>query len=858
MTPGSESIEVPSPGWVDDGYWFSTIADTMLILPEERAAVARHQPVGDLFTYWRGHHRPHERPAARPPQRIAADRRSFVEATAGHLPARPANPPSEPYRYVEVHPDSERTFHKRLEDRLSGRQDRPASQAEWVRVGPADEVLRLLDDRQRRAHLAEALAEDQRRTPSFGAHSRSEFIARLRPGGGLQPHHLLTVGTLLYRAWKLAMYCRVAHYLDVRYPAWRDPTRWNVQLPLGDGGRLHVVTAEPLPGPVPEEAPRLLKRLPVPALWLGLWDQWVEPFDCVFADLAPLAERGPRLRGMVPEDKGNLGVRAKLAAFVELAAADIRPPLEATPFRPVTRWTPAQRLFLSAVATMVDYAEVAAEVHAARDPQPSWTPPRQRIVPVTEVPGAAERDEAQRGRDERQIIDLQASLEHHEVDRRYGQSAADAARTYFSDPDRLHEWAVVLRRHEDRDVRLRLTRQLIVPLTARVRDLGDDDVAIADIMNTVQMLSFDISTLAPEETDRVFLPLIAALPAGVGGPFVANVLRSIAIQHSKAHRYPDAQRWMLRAQQWLRVRQVSGRSRRYDGEIQQLHEARQQVALQANGLYVRIVEWLLSHPKYATRSYGGKRAFERLREFATHALRYAGDAYGELELIQRQYTLPSTKTKARAATLAWVTNTRCMFMRALLLRAMLHLVEADSAYLTAEERPEARKSAAVLLDYVPILYRETTSSPLAAAHVNELTRIALHYGFLTGQRFLPPGNPTIVPEHLARSRPGSARDGSVGRFDLTGASNYLIRQGHDAGILASITYEPAIAVLQRHSLPTTDIPDGPHGRRDRPPSYREWLGETDLARKLARRFSPGEFLRTSGLLTPQSIPDVPF
>ncbi|MFI6757589.1 hypothetical protein ACIBF5_00400 [Micromonospora sp. NPDC050417] len=855
----------PTPAWAAEETWFSTIAGTLLILPEERAAVARYEQVRDLFAYWKGHHRPLGRPAARPPQAIAADRRSLVEAGAVHLQVRPAPRPKVAYRYVQIRPVPEKDFHRRLAAHLAGGVDqerkRSAATSAWVRVCPDEEVLRLMDDRQRQAHLAEALAEHHRQMPSFGSRHRQEFISHLRLGSVDHRGQRVIVGTTLYRAWKLATYCRVAQYLDVRYPGWRDPERWNILLPLGDGGRLDVVATEPLPGPAPGSASHLLERLPVPALWVALWDQWVEPFDCAFGELAPLVERGPILRGTMPENKGNSGVAAKFAALVELAAADIRPPLEAAPVRPIAQWTPAQRLFLTAVAVTVDYAEVAGELREALATKRPWRPPRQRILAPGSSPdpvGRAQAQEELRRQDDVRLDSLERRLRYHDSDVTIGDAAAKAAELHFGDADELHEWAVTLRRHPDRDARLDLTKKLLVPLTARVRDLSTDDAAIADIMNSVQMLSFDMSTLAPEETERLFLPMISSLSDGRGGPFVANVLRAIAIQHSKAHRYPDAQRWILRAQQWLDGRLADGRYRRSEDELKQLHDARQQVVLQATGLYLRITEWLLSHPKYATRGgYDRARALRRLSEFATHALASAGDAYQELGKIQYNYTLPSTKIKKRAATRAWVTNTSCMYMRALLLRATLHLVEADSGYLGADAQLDAQRSASALRDYVPFLYRETTTEVLPTTFVNELTRIALHYAFLTGHRFLPPGDPATLPAHLTRPVLGSTDGGSVGRLDLGAASAYLVAQGHDAGILASITYEPAKAVLQRNSIPA-EVRDGPYGRRDRPLSYREWRNDTDVALQLVRRFSPGEFLRTTGLLGAQDVPRVPF
>ncbi|MFE9655200.1 hypothetical protein [Micromonospora sp. NPDC006431] len=733
----------------------------------------------------------------------------------------------------------------------------------WVAARPDAEVSSLLARPQHRAHLAHALAEQHRGT-TFGARSREAFIALLRPGGPDNPERLAFVGATLYRAWKLAIHSRVAQYLDVRYPGWRDPHRLNVLVPLGDGGRLDGMGRTPMPGPSPADASLLWYRLPVPALWVALWDRWVEPVDCSYSSLSAITYRGAAWRGLLQEDKGGPGIRAKLAALVELAAADVRPPLESSPVRSVTRWTAAQLLFLQAVSVTLDYAEAASDLAQTfaptRRPEP-WRAPRQRPASPQVRPGQDDRaptpDELRRKDDLRlDELDDRLLVYSRAAERRHLPGAA--ASRYFSDADELHEWSLALRRCPDRDLRLDLTRRLVKPLAWRLRDLQLDDAAITDIMNSVQMLASDMTVLAPGETESLFWPVIAHLPTGRGGPFVANVLRSIAIQHSKVHRYLDAQMWLQWANNWLEVREEGQLYRTNEVEAIQLHEATQQVALQATGLHLRILEWLLCHPKYSTlAAHERPRALERLLSISTQALQYAGTAYTELERIQQNFKLPTTKIKERAATQAWVTNTRCMFMRALLLRAMLHLVEAGSEHLHPGARQEAEEQARHLRDFVPRLYAETTVDVLPANFVNELTRIALHYAFLTGQRFLPPGRPSALPEHLARPVPGSSHGSSRGRLDVLGASHHLIEQGHNAGILTSITYPPAREVLQRHSIPA-EIREGAWRRMDVPPSYQEWLRDRDLAMRLSRRFAPAEFLRTTRLLVPQPVVSVPY
>jgi hypothetical protein len=119
-----------------------------------------------------------------------------------------------------------------------------------------------------------------------------------------------------------------------------------------------------------------------------------------------------------------------------------------------------------------------------------------------------------------------------------------------------------------------------------------------------------------------------------------------------------------------------------------------------------------------------------------------------------------------------------------------------------------------------------------------LTRVSMHYAFLTGMKFLGPktAGPNKLPPHLVRPviAPGPTGDGEP-RFDLARATAHLLDEGHDAGVLACIAHPEVRAALDSRSRPVQPRRPADTSR----PSYRagpdspylSWLkGEEQIAR----------------------------
>jgi len=187
-----------------------------------------------------------------------------------------------------------------------------------------------------------------------------------------------------------------------------------------------------------------------------------------------------------------------------------------------------------------------------------------------------------------------------------------------------------------------------------------------------------------------------------------------------------------------------------------------------------------------------------------------------------------------------------MYMRALLLRATLEAVEADRRGVGEPHRQWERGRVRVFLDAVPLLYTEATRWKLTQNNINELTRTALHYAFLSGMNFLEPSaGPTPLPPHLRAPRVWPGHTGMAElRFDVDATTQYLLNQGHDAGILASITHPEVRAALERRSQPTPAA-----GRRVEDSPYRLWLETEERIDELRRGIRLERMPRGVGVVT---------
>jgi hypothetical protein len=135
--------------------------------------------------------------------------------------------------------------------------------------------------------------------------------------------------------------------------------------------------------------------------------------------------------------------------------------------------------------------------------------------------------------------------------------------------------------------------------------------------------------------------------------------------------------------------------------------------------------------------------------------------------------------------------------------------------------------------------------------VNELTRSAMHYAFMSGMRPLHPDDdsPAPLPRHLSGGIPRRGADGrSYYDFDLDEATNQLLRWDNNAGILACISMKEVRAVLERRSIPADVLRERGLGRealRDTSP-YRQWVRRDSQLSKLLSRNLTADMARHVG------------
>lgn len=653
-----------------------------------------------------------------------------------------------------------------------------------------------------------------------------------------RPGSRADAATLLFRALKAAVYHRAAGYLDRFRPAHHEPLH-RLEIRLGDTGEIPELT----------EAPTL-------AVWLHVHDAWIEPVT----SWAPLVDGlyrpsswADHLR--VPPDV-EAGQARRLAVLLELAFADVAPDpgrrlrgVEA----PLADLLPEALLQLLACDHEAEDQLIMAqdmlndlggieddpqdrdgrEDRDARDGRESRGGAPRRLVRVTNRPVRPDRHDPGRpppgsapgdtARTAELVGDLRAKLaawRDHRIP------------LWVTDADRVFEFARALSagRNDDRHRLLRRFAQLLLA-SARQEDRYPEEIHA--VMDSLNPMIFALASTGDEGLESMLAPtmryLLRAGPDRDPGPYAALLLRAITIVHSKHHRYAQAEQWLGTAWGVLRPKlaiEVAGA-----GFVKN-REAAQQVALQASGMYMRMLEFRLADPAHrrATASQADA-AWRELRLLARLGLGAAGFALNELTAIDDVFGLPERNSRTRASSKAWSVNTRCMYMRALLLQATLEAVQADRHGAGEAHRRRERGRVRVFVDAVPRLYAEATSWPLTPAFINELTRIALHYAFLSGLGFLRPGaGPTPLPRHLTTAAVLRLPNGTAEpRFDVGAATAHLLDQGHDAGILASITHPEVRAALERRSRP---LPATAGPAED--PPYRRWLQTEERIGELRR------------------------
>lgn len=830
--------------WVRDGGWLQVLGRHFLCRPEVYGQVDWPPAVRDEFQNWaqRGD-------AASPARSVDPVEDRLLADLAGTLAPRPGTVDGH-YPYHPIRPLSGPDYSARLRARLAGPADgqvdgQVAGQVDGPPprgLGPvADRATALVFDGPSRTAFLRVV---DRHRQAYGtlAPKRSQDILRQRLLGTSKPGQAydrrIRSAEFVYRALRLATYWRLEQYLGVRFAGWRKSL--SVDVPLGTESRFIPVQAmgggSNRPAGVPIAA--LLAQWPVAARWVGVWASWVEQFDPAF-EISPIYADVPRAvslaEGLADDERAD----RELAALAELAFDDVNPRLPGPD--PGAPWPQAQRMFLRALDLLLLLDSQVSGLRSRTPAAPMRAALAKRVQREPEL-GRSTNDrggERGAGGDRMGSAGITSLSELDTVlDRMAGSGGAQRLRV---DPEILHAWTSQLRadgsgRREART--LALTGAIGRSLRA---DPVRDPDRLTSIIDSAQMLSFDVTNLAATRTSELFQPILNAVPETLNAPLVANIWRALAIEHSKAHQYGRAQAMLHRATAVLDRLGAKARATGTDRTEINLVEASQQVYLQSTGLHARIVEMLLSDPR--KRALSAQMAHEdemkTLRVMATHAMEAGAHAYHLLGWVRKDFGLPAVKVRTRAATVNWEINTRCMHMRTLLLLGMLHAAEGE---LGTIDRATAGRLMRGLVDAVPAVYREATRLRVPPNLVPELTRIAMHYALLTGMRFLPPHPGANLPAHLTKAMALREEPGYP-VFDLVLATDYLTSVNNDAGILSNINYRPVYQALDRYSRPGD-------GRLD--VHYDRWVKE--IAPHRARRpFEENQFMRGRELIAPPPI-----
>ncbi|MEV5832004.1 SAV_2336 N-terminal domain-related protein [Nocardia sp. NPDC052112] len=406
-----------------------------------------------------------------------------------------------------------------------------------------------------------------------------------------------------------------------------------------------------------------------------------------------------------------------------------------------------------------------------------------------------------------------------------GDLARGSVPSWLRDAEELHRVSMAMRQSKNDFLGARRARRLVELLSVEIAESSDDEQYIRDLLDSLHLLVSQIVAVDPDSVPELVVPIIENLLAhGTGGPFVALLQRSIALVHSKRHEYDQAEQWLLDG--WSYARNAV---QRYPVDTENNIRAREaiwQVALQAAGLYSRILEFRLADPGHRRHEgLGDSTDADELRGLADLALRSGAFAYGELVDLELNGPLPAIKERQRAASDAWRVNTRSMHMRTMLLQATIDASESRASSDTVEAGLQA------LLDAVPDLYRETTRLALTQDQHNELARVAMHYAFLNGMRFMSPAHDAELPAALQAPLPPRPPDLYWPTLDVSAITAYLITNGHDAGILACISRRNVIDGLSRRSR-------GSAHKNGMSP-FQRWLDASVAVDNLRRRITQG-------------------
>jgi hypothetical protein len=732
------------------------------------------------------------------------------------------------------------------------------SGAEMVKVLSADEEARgqlqlraqqIVYDIRARDNFVRLL---RRRGPSGDAmhdldrDALFDYFGDLLEGGGRRS----SVAAIVYRALKAATYRRVGQYLDCIVPGERQRAL-ETDLRMGDDFFAQVVD--------------LVN--PLVMAWLSVENYWLDDIRVDRVVVRPLIGRRT-LPGRTVEAPAR---SVQLAALFELAYDDIEPrtdrvwaPLEAAAGRMV-----ADCLFELLWADDEAAAQLDGAVLSKQLPGPV-RPGGTRLLAVAEPsprPSAeqARADEQDRAgtegaaasrvtRRQVEVVSMLRDLVQAPPGRR---SARWLQQTEF-----VHEAATALQGGSG--LTLPEVHRIGADLARHVvYDIKTDACRPDDLVHHVSILSMlgiVLSDAKKHHLDALYRPALLRLRTrskqeGLSFALLPTLERSITIMHSKDNNFRDAEDQLLHAFEYL---DYVLRTTTPDNEAAYINalEAAQQVALQASGMYMRLTELYLAEPVLLW-EFPEEERWRILRETCWLGLKSSAYAYQELKYIEKTFKLPPKKIMSRSGTQRWHINTRCMHMRGLLLEAMLNAVEADRA--PVHLRPELEQGTVrALVDAVPEIFREATSVDVnftswgsnSPAMVNELTRTAMHYAFMTGMHPLYPGDsPAPLPPHLSGGIPRRGVNGrSYYDFDLNGATEQLLRWANNAGILACISLPEVSAVLERRSIPADVLRETCRRRealRGSSP-YRQWISRDAELRRLLSRSLTADMARHVG------------
>ncbi|MEU6249976.1 hypothetical protein [Glycomyces sp. NPDC047010] len=645
----------------------------------------------------------------------------------------------------------------------------PEPDAHWPgEIESGDDFARAPSAHPFAARIAGLVADDAWRAEfcrGFEAHLRARRIGLRGYADSSDRVTAFTTGlrdreprpvSMVFRAFKKAVYQRAADRLDRDLPGWRPRVRTETGL--------RVLGLAPADG-------EGLAGYPLAREWLWYHPLWIEP---VGLDLHQ-DEAQRRLAAAVP-DQPDPAPKRRLAALLERSGDDL---LRSEDLGEVHDHLVDQILtesLLDAVA-----------------PPPGYAPYREVLVKARKVNQSAPAAPAAAPAVDTGLRDRRTTDEFRDRLAVYRASGSDEAPAWLLDHERLHDTvAALVRSREFRTEKADLAGTL-ARLAARGALHPRDVKGVFGTLNYLAVHMTNAGIAFPAD----FTGSLGTLALADNGPFTGALLRVQALLESKRHRYGAAKVWLDASRGYLD--RWSGAWTTAEADAVGFAEADQQVWLAAGGTELRLLEYHLSYPFLGTARLSPERLSPLVRQ-GRRALDAAAQGVGKLEHLTREHGLPAAKRYDRASTAKWKIAAQIMFVRALLLQATVDAVCLDvhraNGTRTAD-REEIERSVGLLLGAAKLEYAMLTENRLEPAHMPTLTQLAMHYAFLNGSRLMRPGgNPAnlrLMPAFLTTARGGG--------LDLKAATAFLVAKGWNAGILASITSPQIVATLARRSAP---------------------------------------------------------